>query len=235
MPLTIVIPVHNEAEVIEEVVKGFYDDVIRKRPGSDLLVVEDGSTDGTREILRRLSDEIPMTLITGEERKGYMQGLKDALLQAKGDIIFYSDSDNTHNPKDFWKLYRRLTNSDLVCGVKVNRCDPLYRKFLSMLYNLLVYARFGIYIKDINSGFKIMNRKVLESVVPDIRHLKYGFSTELVIRSQKKGFNISWVPVQHFGRTTGNADQFQLSNIPVVVKAQLRGLKSLKQEIEGRP
>ena len=234
MTVSLVIPVHNEAEVIEKVVKGFYNEVILSRPRSQLLVVEDGSTDGTKEILGRLSREIPMTLISGEVRKGYLRGLRDALLQAKGDIIFYSDSDDTHDPKDFWKLYGELTAHDLVCGIKLNRQDPVYRKLLSLFYNLLVFARFGIYIRDINSGFKIMKRDVLESIVPEIRHLKYGFSTELVIRAHRKGFAISYVPVQHYWRTTGTADQFEVSNIPTVIKTQLQGLESLKREMEGR-
>ena len=232
--LSVVIPVHNESDVIEEVLNGYYREVILQRPNSELLVAEDGSTDGTCEILNRLSKEIQITLKTGTERKGYLLGLKDALLQARGDIIFYSDSDNTHNPKDFWKLYSELKEADLVCGVKMKRKDPLYRKVLSLFYNLMVFFRFGIYIKDINSGFKIMNKDVLDTVVPDIRYLKYGFSTELVIRAHHKGFVIKWVPIEHFDRKTGNADQFQMSNIPKVIRSQMAGLKSLKKELEGR-
>ena len=127
LKLSIVLPVYNEAEIIETVVRDFYEKVIKKYPNSELIVAEDGSTDGTKEILVRIEKEIPMRLVMGKKRKGYRKGVTDALLLAQGDYVFFCDTDNTHDPSDVFKLLEKIEDNDLVTGVKLNRSDPAYR------------------------------------------------------------------------------------------------------------
>lgn len=227
--LSVVLPVYNEADVIEKVVQDFYNKVIKKFPKSELIVAEDGSTDGTKDVLIKLQKSIPMRLVMGKERKGYFKGVKDALLLAKGDIVFYSDTDNTHDPKDLFKLLEKIEEYDLVMGVKLHRNDPLNRILFSRIYNLLIYLMFGIYIKDINAGFKLMKREIVEEYMPKIKYLKYGFSTELVIRVKNDGKRIVGVPISHFKRETIKADQFKITSN--VILMQLKGLLKLWLEL----
>src|SRR3989339_7791 len=216
--LSVVIPVYNESDVIEEVIRKYYKEIIKKYPGSEMIIAEDGSTDGTKEILRKLAKKLPIKLVMGDERKGYMKAAKDAIMLAKGDIIFFSDSDNTHDPKDFWKMLDALNGNDIVAGVKENRMDPFYRKFLSIVYNkFFLWLFFGLSIRDSNAGFKLMRRRSIQDIVPEIRHLKYGFSSELLIRANYNKRKIVTVPVSHFERKTGVADQFPLNRVPKII------------------
>ena len=198
--LSIVLPVYNEAEVIEIVVRDFYTKVVAKYPGSELLVAEDGSTDGTKEILKRLEKEIPMRLIMGEKRKGYLMGVKDALLNAQGSLVFFCDTDNTHNPNDLFNLLEKINDYDLVAGIRLQRNDPLYRIIFSRIYNFIIFVLFGVSLIDTNAGFKLMKREVADRCVDKIKYLRYGFSTELVIRANHAGYRITGVPISHYPR-----------------------------------
>jgi len=92
-PVSVVIPVYNEGDVIEKVVRDFYAKVVSKVPGSELIVAEDGSTDNTKAILGRLAEELPIRLVSSDERKGYTRAVKDALKLPRFDLVFFSDSD----------------------------------------------------------------------------------------------------------------------------------------------
>ena len=107
-PISLVIPVYNEVEVIEKVIRDFYDKVISKIDGAQFIIAEDGSNDGTKEVLKRLSEEIPIMLVMGDERKGYTRAVKDALKLPEHDIIFFSDSDGQQEPDDFWELIKYI-------------------------------------------------------------------------------------------------------------------------------
>jgi len=229
--LSVVIPVYNEEEVIDRVILGFYGQVIKKYPNSKLIVAEDGSNDGTKEALLKLNKKIPMKLVMGEERKGYLRAVRDALLLANTDLVFFSDSDNTHDPKDFWKLFKRIGDCDIVTGVRENRRDSFHRIILSDVYNWMIGLLFGLQLKDSNVGFKLMKKEIVQNIVPQIRYLKYGFSSELLIRAHKKGMRIAEVPISHTKRRTGSATQFSIRWLPKAVYQQFKGLYALKREL----
>lgn len=115
--VSLLLPVHNEAETIEKTITEFYAEIGTKIP-LEIIVAEDGSTDGTKDILRRLNKRIPMKLVLGEQRKGYMRGVKDGLRQVTTDYVFFVDSDGQHKASDFWKLYRMKGDYDLIVGKK---------------------------------------------------------------------------------------------------------------------
>lgn len=91
-PVSVILIAYNEAEVIEKEVEGFYREVVEKLPGSELIVAEDGSTDGTGEILRELAVRLPIRLVQGRERKGYKQALLDALQLPRHEWVLFSDT-----------------------------------------------------------------------------------------------------------------------------------------------
>ncbi len=231
--LSVVLPVYNEGAIIESVIKGIYKEIIRKYPGSTLIVAEDGSTDNTKDVLRKLRKKIPFRLAMSGKRKGYLTAVKDALMLADSELVFFSDTDGTHDPRDFWRLYERMAESgaDIVAGVKENRHDPLYRLLLSRLYNFLIGITFGLWIKDSNAGFKLMKRELVKEVVPQIKYLKYGFSSELLIRARHAGKIITPVAVKHFPRKKDKPDQFALGRIHRVVLEQLKGMIKLRVEL----
>ena len=225
--ISIVMPVYNQAKVIPKIIDSYCKEVIEKLPGSEFIVAEDGSTDGTKEALAELSKKYPIRLVSGKKRKGYTKAVKDALKLPKNDVIFFSDSDGEHSPKDFWKLYIELENADIVIGFKENR-KPFYRFFISRFNNFLIGAMFGLWLKDSNCGFRVMRKKLVQQVSQDVRTLTYASNAELAIRAFRKGFKVKEVPVQHF---PAPSEVFPVSRMPKVILTELLDLVKLRLQV----
>ena len=129
--ISLIIPVHNEVDIIEEVVRNYYKEVISKIAGSEFIVAEDGSSDGTKEVLRKIAEELPITLVSGDQKKGYSKAAWDALKLARNEVIFFSDSDGQHSPGDFWKMIPFIEDFEVINGYKFPRQDTRTRRFIS--------------------------------------------------------------------------------------------------------
>ena len=116
--ISLLLPAHNEGGTIQKTILEFYQEIGTKIP-VEIIVCEDGSTDGTREALLELSKEIPMRLILGDKRKGYMRAVKDGLNVIDTDLVFFADSDGQHVASDFWKLYQVRDKYPVVSGYRV--------------------------------------------------------------------------------------------------------------------
>ena len=229
-PISLVIPVYNEVEVIEKVIRDFYDKVISKIDGAQFIIAEDGSNDGTKEVLKRLSEEIPIMLVMGDERKGYTRAVKDALKLPEHDIIFFSDSDGQQEPDDFWELIKYIDDYDIVVGYKHPRKDPLFRVLISKIYQMVNFCFFGIKLHDINCGYRLIKKQVLESVLDEVSLLPNFVSSEIILRAYLKGFKIKEIPVRHYPREFGGSRGLPVSKIPMEVVKLLIGLFRLKLE-----
>jgi len=230
--LSIILPVYNEAKTIEKVIVDFNDKVVKKFKGkSELVVAEDGSTDGTKEVLKKLNKKINFRLVSGKERKGYTRAVKDALMLAQGKYIFLSDTGGGHEPADFFKLFKYVDRYDIVSGYKKQRQDPLYRIILSRVYNLYVSLLFLHRFYDVDSGFKIYKKKVVQDVLPNVRVLKECVSTELLLRSYSRGYKIKEVPVLHYKRDTSEARTFTYKKLSKIVMNLIIDMLRLRMKI----
>lgn len=231
-PVSALLLVYNEAEVIEEVTRGIYDEVVRKIPGSELVIAEDGSTDGTKEILARIVPDMPgARLVQGTERKGYTRAYKDALRQCRNDLIFFSDSSGKHDPRDFWKLAGKIDECDMVIGCKAARRDPLYRVVMSRIFNFLVSHYFGCRVRDINSGFRLMKKQAIQQVLDEDWYMKHLINFEFTLRVIAHGFKVAEVPVTHNPRSHGPSRGLPLKKIPEAITMALRTFPKLKAEL----
>jgi glycosyltransferase involved in cell wall biosynthesis len=215
--LSLVILVHNSAATIEEVVRGFCTEVVSRLPGSEFIIAEDGSTDGTKEILAKLKKELPITLLQAKEKKGYFKALKDAVKAAKNEYLFLSDGDGEHNPRDFWKLYSKFMEIpgkyDIVVGYKTRR-RPFYRAIVSLGNVFLDGMLFGLWLRGANCNFRLMRKKVMDEIIDDIGSLKYTPSVEALIRAKRKGYKIAEVPIRHIYVASG---ELAPSKIPKIM------------------
>lgn len=229
--LSVIMPVYNEADVIESVIMDFYKKVVEKIPNTKLIIAEDGSTDGTKEILNALSKKIPFALISTKERKGYTQVFKDALRIADTELIFFSDSDGQHEPNDIFKLLRELNRNDIVSGYKFPRRDPLHRIIISNVYNYLIYLLFGLQMKDIDSGFKLIKKEVIDNVLSEVVSFKHCIMSEFVLKAYLSGYKIKEVPVNHYPRKSGNTAIFAPKKLPLIISSLIRNLLKIKFEL----
>ncbi|MDD3320709.1 MAG: polyprenol monophosphomannose synthase [Paludibacter sp.] len=210
----VIIPTYNEKENIENIIRT----VFQQPTIFHVLVIEDGSPDGTAAIVKRLQTEFPQSLFM-VERKGklglgtaYITGFKWAL-QRKYEFIFEMDADFSHNPADLNKLYDACANqgadvaigSRYVCGVNVVNW-PIGRVLMS--YFASKYVRFvtGMNIADTTAGFKCYRREVLETINLDrIRFKGYAFQIEMKFTAYKCGFTLTEVPIIFINRVLGTS------------------------------
>ncbi len=209
----IIIPTYNEKENIENLIRKIFSFA----DGFHVLVVDDGSPDGTADIVRNLQRDYPDSLHI-EERKGklglgtaYIHGFKWALSHHY-EYIFEMDADFSHNPKDLSRLKSACVNgADLAIGSRyikgVNVVNwPMSRVLMS--YFASVYVRFitGINIQDATAGFKCYRRIVLDTLPLDrIKFIGYAFQIEMKFTTIKYGFNVVEVPIIFTDRTEGTS------------------------------
>ena len=200
--IVLTMPVYNEIEVIEEVARKNFA-YISRFDNSNLIISEDGSTDGTKELLKKLQKELGLTLHSSPIRKGACRGFKDALkfaLKEGGDIILITDSDNQHEPSDFSLLLKKIDRFDMVVGWKHPRRDPYWRRLGSTGWNFFIRMLFGISLHDVNCGFRAIRKEVLEKVLQETEAFEENPLSELSIRAKFAGFSQTEVPIKHYVR-----------------------------------
>lgn len=221
--VSIVLPVHNEKDVIEEVIAAIYKNVYSKLDDAEFIVAEDGSTDGTKEVLERLAGKYPIRLVIGGQRKGYSRAVKDALSLATKDIVFFLDSDGQHKESDFWKLLPFIEDFDVVSGYKYPRLDTPLRLFISRVMNALIFFMFGCFFRDINSGFKLFRKPALAELLSKYEGLDF-ISAELLIKAVLLKMKTAEVPVLHYERKFGESRGLPASNLPQKISKLLLDL-----------
>lgn len=229
-PVSILMPVCNEIDVIEEVIAEWDEDVIRHFPAGTELVFDDCSTDGTREKLHRLSARWPYLRVIESTRDGFFNAAMRVYKAARNPIVFFTDSDGQYVPSEIWKLTPLLGSCDLVHGAKWGRQDPFYRVFASNVFNGITRSLFGTAHEDVNSAFRFVKRPVLEALLPKIRHQTNLLNAELLLRAEKEGFRIQSLRVQHRSRKFGKSRGLPLRKFLVECYRAYRGLKALKKE-----
>lgn len=210
----VIIPTYNEIENIEKMIRK----VFSLEKTFDLLIIDDGSPDGTAAVVKKLQSEYPQRLFM-EERTGKL-GLGTAYIHGfhwcinrDYDFIFEMDCDFSHNPDDLIVLYNsaRENKADLVIGSRyikgVNVVNwPMGRILMSYYASMYVRIITGMPIRDTTAGFKCYRKKVLESISIDDIHFKgYAFQIEMKFRTWKKGFKVIEEPIIFTDRQEGSS------------------------------
>jgi glycosyltransferase involved in cell wall biosynthesis len=230
--ISVLLPVYNEAGIISNILTAYYNEICRKVSGV-LVVAEDGSTDGTKEVLASLQSELPIVLHSGPRRKGYAKAAIDALKSCNGDWVFFSDSDGQYSPADFWKLWKKRDHFDMIIGRKVHRSEGAHRIVLSKGFHKLVNGTFGLNLHDADCGFRLIRKEVIRSVINKVRFLDYSFWAEFTVRASLEGFRICEEPINHASRTRGGTQIYKPSKIALIVLKQLEGLAHLYVDVRG--
>jgi glycosyltransferase involved in cell wall biosynthesis len=230
--LTVFLPVHNEAETIREVLDIVYREVVVPT-GAELLVCEDGSTDGTDEVLQELANTYPMRLLAGGSRKGYADAVREGLQQIRTPLTFFADSDGQYDPRDFWRLWPHAADYDIVVGHKVVRDEPLHRILLSRGFHVLAKMTTEVPLKDMDCGFRLVRREVVEEVLPEATTLRYSFWAEFTMIAYRKGFRILEVPITHRSRPRGTTSIYTMGRLPRIMGHQFVGLLTLGRRLRN--
>lgn len=222
--LSVFFPAYNEEKNLENTVEKAIKVLKDIADIWEVIIINDGSKDKTGEIGQKFVDKYPdkVSLITHDPNRGYGAALKSGMNNAKYEWIAFTDADGQF---DFSEIDRFIvkqkdTKADLVIGYYLDRKVPLVRKLGSKVWEMAVFLLFGLWVKDIDCGFKLFRKKVVETI-PKLEAERGPFITsEFLVKAKRAGFKIEEVGVSHFAREHGAATG---ANLDVIAS----GLKDL--------
>ena len=224
--LSVVLPAYNEEANVERAVEGVSSVAQQLGIDYEIILVNDGSTDRTGEIARELMQRVPsFRLVEHYPNRGYGGSLRAGFAAAMGDLIAFVPADNQFDFREISRLLERLDEADIVSGYRAERQDTFIRKLNGFGWNMLVRLLFGYLCRDIDCGFKLFRREVLErvTIVSDGAMI----DTEFLAGARARGFRIAEVPVTHLPRVAGEATG---ANLKVIAKA-FRDLVRFRQRL----
>jgi dolichol-phosphate mannosyltransferase len=226
--ISIVIPSYNEAENIVKTVSDIAEVVTKLDCDYEILVVNDGSSDGTGDIVR--NQIIPavanVRLVEHFPNRGYGGALRAGFDASIKELIAFTPGDGQFDFQEITRLLNQLTTDIvLVSGIRTNRQDNIVRRLNGFLWNSVVRLLFGKLIPDIDCGFKVFRRDILSKIT--LTSNGAMVDTEMLAKLKALGYQFAAVPVTHLPRIAGTPTG---ANITVIIKA-FRDLFRVRREL----
>ncbi len=221
---------YNEINSIEDDLNQIINIKKENKLIGEIFVIEDGSTDGTSEKLKELSDKININLNQSLKRRGYSNALVEGLTISNAEFVFFSDLGGKFNWDDINKLIKETPGNDLIIGKRVNRTDQPYRKILTYLYSFYIKVFYRIKSSDPDSGFRIYKKKLIEDVFSDELINKHLLNSELTIKCISRDCKYKEIPVSYFQRE-GISRGLPLKTIPRVILSTIKNSFKIKKQI----
>lgn len=212
--LSLFFPAYNEEANLKETVEKAIPVLSKVANKFELIIVDDGSKDRTGEIADKLAKKYSfIRVIHHRSNRGYGEALKSGFYSAKYEWIVFTDSDGQLDFSEVAKLIEVKNDVDIVVGYRLDRQDSLVRKLFGTGWTMLANLLLGTKVRDVDCAFKLINKKVIETI-PRLESTRGGMiSPELLGRAIKAGFKIKEVGVHHFSRTKGKQSGAELKVI----------------------
>jgi dolichyl-phosphate beta-glucosyltransferase len=198
-----VIPAYNEGVRLRPTLHALIRQIHEQNWDAEILVVNDGSTDDTAQIVREYGKLHPQVLLVenpGNRGKGF--SVRNGMLHARGDICLFSDADLSSPISEAQKLFDAITQgADIAIGSRWLRAElqterqPLYRQLFGRIYNLLLRIVLGLRFADTQCGFKAFRRDAAQRIFPLQRIERWGFDPEILFLARRAGLRVEEVPV----------------------------------------
>jgi len=200
MKLSVVIPVYNEINTLEKILS----EVRAVNITKEIILVDDGSTDGSRELLKRLGKEDPkLKIIFQEVNQGKGAALREGFKKAVGDYVIVQDADLEYSPRDYLKLLNELKDSKTV--IYGSRFMGSYKDMTSLhffgnrLLTILTNLLFGVALTDMETCYKLIPTELIRKI--NIKSNRFNFEPEMTAKILKNGYRIREVPISYAGRS----------------------------------
>ena len=228
--LSVFLPAYNEEANLERTVKNVVENLKKNVSEWEIVIVDDGSKDNTGKISDRLARiNTKIKVIHHSPNRGYGAAFKSGLYACKYPWISLIDSDGQFDFQEITHFIKTQaeTDADMVIGYYLGRKVSIIRILNSKAWQLIVFLLFGLNVKDIDCGFKLISKKIVDKI-PKLESERGAFiSSEFLIKTKKAGFKIVEIGVHHFPRQFGEATGAQLN---VIIQSFI-DLFKLKQKI----
>jgi glycosyltransferase involved in cell wall biosynthesis len=202
--LSVVVPIYNERGTLHEIVRR-----IRAVPiAKEIILVDDGSSDGTRDLLDRMRDQEDLRIIFHEKNAGKGAALKTGFQHATGDIVIIQDADLEYDPADFPRLIQPIVDgkADVVFGSRFMGGEPhrvlyfwhsLGNRALTFLSNMFT----NLNLTDMETCYKVFRRDVVEAITPTLKQNRFGIEPEMTAKVARRNYRIFEIGISYSGRT----------------------------------
>ena len=211
--LSVFFPAFNDAASIGALVRDALALLPRLADDYEVIVVNDGSTDGTARVLEELArKDSRVRVVQHETNRGYGAALRTGFSSASKELVFYTDGDGQYDVRELGRLWPLLKEGvDIVNGYKIQRADGWQRKALGAAYNGLAHLLFSIPIRDVDCDFRLLRRRAVERV--ELVSSSGSICVELVHKLHRAGCVFAEVPVRHRPRVHGRSQFFTLRRV----------------------
>jgi glycosyltransferase involved in cell wall biosynthesis len=211
--LSVLIPVYNEARTIDEILRLVAAVPIEK----EILVVDDGSTDGTREILEGWEGRAGVRVVLHPENLGKGRAVRTAMEKANGEILLIQDADMEYDPADYAAILRPIEagRADVVYGSRFrgsaeNRVQNFWHTVGNRLLTLISNVFTDLNLTDMATCYKAFHRRVVPSL--DLVSRRFGFDAEFTVKVARGDFRVFEVPVSYFARSRAEGKKIRLKD-----------------------
>jgi glycosyltransferase involved in cell wall biosynthesis len=206
-------PCYNDSNTIGDLVIEAERQLQQLTDDYEIIVVNDGSSDNSADVLRALAAAVPrLRVVTHERNRGYGGALRSGFAAATKDLVFYTDGDGQYDVRELPILVMLLTDdTDFVNGIKMRRQDPTYRIHAGNLHRFLMRWLFWLPIDDVDCDFRLVRRRILEDI--DLHSTSGSICVELVKHAQRAGAQFREVSVHHYARKYGRSEFFKPGKI----------------------
>ena len=214
--LSVFFPTYNEEGNIEKVTLSTKKVLEKLATQWEIVIVNDGSTDRTKEISEDLSrGDSRIKVISHDPNRGYGGALKTGFSEAKYEWVAFMDSDAQFDFAEIIKFIEKKDEADLILGYRKNRADSFARKIFTFGWSSLARVLLGLTVRDYSCGFKMIKKEVYKKVQPLVGEEKVT-QIEMLVKAKRMGFKFAEVGVSHYPRTSGTQTGAKLK---VVVKS----------------
>ena len=206
--ISVFFPAFNDEKTIGALVAGALAVLPTLANDYEVIVVNDGSTDGTRALLDALARALPhLKVIHHETNRGYGAALRTGFSQASKDLVFYTDGDGQYDIRELAVLHPLMTDAvDIVNGYKIKRADHCHRIWLGALYNRLAHALFQLPVRDVDCDFRLVRRHAIQQI--ELVSASGAICVEMVFKLHAAGCAFAEAPVHHYPRAHGRSRFF---------------------------
>jgi glycosyltransferase involved in cell wall biosynthesis len=224
--ISAVMPAYNEEANLEESVGRMAKALETNAWGFEIIVVDDGSQDGTAAVLERLKGALPsLRVIRHPVNRGYGAALRSGFAAARFGWVFLMDADNQFDPAEVEMLLARASDADIVAGYRKHRSDPLLRRLNAWAFFSLVRLLFGPLVRDVNCAFRLTRRDLLARMA--LHSEGALINTEILVLARQMHARVVEVPVHHYPRRAGKQTG---ASVAVVIRA-FRELLAFRAEM----